>query len=105
MHYQKDTHYWTASHPCGDIDLTGAVLLPKHVADAAGDAHARLRHGRGEQERRRTADGHFRQARTTTAWAASRQQVTYEIPAGANAFKAVVALDDAQADEDAKASL
>ena len=31
LHYQKDTHYWTASHPCGDIDLSGAVLLPKPV--------------------------------------------------------------------------
>ena len=103
LHFQKDTHYWTASHPCGDIDLTGAVLLPKpeHMLLET------IKPVSGEVEVNRTANGQkmviFDKQHDHGLGAKGGSSVAYKIPSGANAFKAVVALDDSQADEEAKA--
>ena len=96
MHYQKANHYWTSSHPCGEIDLTGAVLLPRPEHTLLET----LMPVAGSVEVNKNANGQamviFDKQYDHGLGAKAGRSVTYDIPSGANAFKAVVALDDAQ---------
>lgn len=97
LHYQKANHYWTSSHPCGEIDLTGAVLLPRPEHTLLET----LTPVSGSVEMNKNANGQamviFNKQYEHGLGAKAGRSVTYEVPAGANAFKAVAALDDAQA--------
>ena len=99
MHFQKDSNHWTASHPCGAVDLTGAVLLPK----PAHTLLETLAPVSGTIEKNRNGNGQpmviFDKQYDHGLGGKAGSSVTYEIPAGVDAFKAVVALDDAQADQ------
>jgi len=96
LHFQQETHYWTAAHPCGEIDLTGAVLLPRPVHTLLET----LTPVSGAIEVNKNAAGKpimiFAKQYDHGLGAKGGGSVTYEIPAGSNAFKAVVALDDVQ---------
>ncbi len=96
LHFQKSTRYWTDAHPCGAVDVAGAVLLPK-------PAHSLLetvvpidgavqpnRNGNGQPMRI------FRKQYDHGLGMKAGDRATYAIPPGANAFQAVVALDDAE---------
>lgn len=103
LHFQKETHHWTDSHPCGAIDVTGAVLLPKPEHTLLET----LAPVRGAAELNSNADGKpiviFAKQYEHGLGTRGGGSVTYEVPARANAFKAVVALDDAQTDHAATA--
>lgn len=101
LHFQKATNYWTASHPCGAVDVTGAVLLPKpshtlleNLSATSGFAN-RNKNGQGQPMRI------FRKDYEHGLGMKSGDTVTYTIPPGADAFKAVVALDDAETNRNA----
>lgn len=98
LHFQKANQYWTSSHPCGAVDVSGAVLLPK----PAHTLLETLAPVSGSVQVNKNANGQkmviFGKQYDHGLGVKGGSSVTYEIPAGVNALKAVVALDDAQAD-------
>ena len=103
LQYQKERGYWTSSHPCGAVDVTGAVLLPR----PAHTLLETLTPVSGTVQRGKSGQGQamviFGKQYDHGLGARGGAGVTYDIPSGVNAFKAVVALDDAQADNAATA--
>ncbi|MBN1674878.1 MAG: NPCBM/NEW2 domain-containing protein [Kiritimatiellae bacterium] len=95
MHFHKERNWWTASHPCGAVDLTGAVLLPKprHIlaetlTPVAGTA-VMCRNGAGAPMLI------FRKQYDHGLGMKGGDAVTFDIPAGANSFRGNAAPDDA----------
>ena len=99
LQFQKANHYWTSSHPCGDVDVTGAVLLPRPVHTLLET----LAPVSGTVQRNKNGNAQtmviFGKQYDHGLGSRAGDSVTYDIPSGANAFKAVVAPDDAGTDE------
>jgi hypothetical protein len=96
LRLQRDHQYWTASSRGGAVDVAGAVFLPvpetilvEELTPLAGRAHVRT-NARGSRMRLYHVDyGHG-------IGMQAGDEVQYGIPGGANTFRGMVGVDDAE---------
>jgi hypothetical protein len=96
LRLQRDHGYWTASSPGGAVDTEGAAFLPvpeitliEDLAPSAGKAHARTNARGGGMRLYHIDYAHGVGMR-------AGDEAHYHIPGGANTFRAMVGVDDAE---------
>ncbi|OHB67181.1 MAG: hypothetical protein A2Y76_09790 [Planctomycetes bacterium RBG_13_60_9] len=96
LRFQQEHGYWTSSHKCGAVDLTGATLLPipqhlllEKLTPTSGSGIAR-------QNGNKEAMNIFHKKYDHGWGMKAGDQLVFRIPEGVNSFKANVAVDDAE---------
>jgi len=103
MHFQQRENFFSHEHPCGPIDLTGAVLLPRpaHILLESLDPVA------GTVQNGRNGNGGemviYQKRYEHGLGMKAGEDAVFEIPEGVDSFKAVSAIDDSEPDPDAQA--
>jgi hypothetical protein len=98
LRFQQEHNYFTDSHPCGTIDLTGAVLLPKPEHFLLEN----LSPVSGTVQVNKNGDGDsimiFKRKHDHGLGMKAGESVAFTIPDRVNSFKANAAMDDATPD-------